>query len=295
MTTQSPAKAGHRTGRKSHPGHSGNAGRTARRASNSRAVEVAARLGFAGRGLVYVLIGVLAVGVAFGLSGERTDRQGALRQVADAPFGTAVLVLLVIGFFGYALWRFLEAAVGGPDTEDSDGKKRAAKRLVSAGRGAIYTAIAISTLVFLTSGGSRGASGEPAPYTARVMGHTGGRWLVGIVGVVVVGIGIGMIVRGVKISFEKHLRTEQMPPGVRHVTQRVGQAGYIARGVVFGLAGVFVVKAAVDFDPAEAKGFDGTLKTIVDQAYGQWLLTLCALGLVLFGAYSFLESRYRKI
>lgn len=281
MTTQSPARAGSQSRR------------AARRASDSRVVDLAARLGFVGRGLVYVLIGVLAIGVAFGLSGERTDREGALRQVADAPFGTTVLVLLVVGFFGYALWRLLEAAIG--HTDESDGKKRAAKRLVSAARGVIYTAIAISTLVFLTSDGSSGGSGEPAPYTARVMQHSGGRWLVGIVGVVVVGIGVGMIVRGVKRSFEKHLRMQEMSPKTRRVAGRVGQLGYVARGVVFGLAGVFVVKAAVDFDPNEAKGFDGTLKTIAEQAYGQWLLTLCALGLVLFGAYSFLESRYRKI
>jgi uncharacterized protein DUF1206 len=149
--------------------------------------------------------------------------------------------------------------------------------------------------VFLTSDGSEGGGGEPAPYTARVMEHSGGRWLVGIVGAVVVGIGIGMIVRGVKKSFQKHLKTQEMSAKTRQTALRVGQLGYVARGVVFGLAGVFVVKAAIDFDPNEAKGFDGTLKTIADQAYGQWLLTACALGLILFGAYSFVESRFRKI
>ncbi|WP_018502852.1 DUF1206 domain-containing protein [Parafrankia discariae] len=268
-------------------------GANARRARDSKAVDLTARLGFAARGLVYILIGIIALQIAFGGSGERANRQGALREISDKPFGTAVLVLLVIGFIGYALWRLLEAAVG--HREESDEKKRAAKRVVSGIRGVIYLVIAGSTVAFLTSGGSGSGSGEPAPYTARVMGNSGGRWLVGAVGLIVVGAGIGMIVKGVLTKFEEKLRSGEMSPALRAATKRIGQAGYIARGVVFGLAGVFVVKAAVEFDPDEAKGFDGTLRTIADQAYGQVLLVLCAVGLVLFGAYSFIEARYRRL
>ncbi|OHV31890.1 MULTISPECIES: DUF1206 domain-containing protein [Pseudofrankia] len=263
----------------------------AQKAKHSKAVTATARLGLASRGLVYLLIGILAVQVAAGHSGEKTNREGALRQIADKPFGTAVLVILIIGFFGYAAWRLLDAAVG--HTDENDGKKRAAKRATSAVRGAIYLAIAGSTIKFLTSG--HGGSGEPAPYTARVMGHTGGRWLVGLVGIVVIGVGVGMIWRGVTTKFEKKLRTGEMKPGVKKLTVGTGRAGYVARGVVFGLAGFFVTKAAVDFDPNEAKGLDGTLKSIAGHAYGPWLLGICAVGLALFGAYSFFEARYRKL
>ncbi|MBL7499096.1 DUF1206 domain-containing protein [Frankia sp. CNm7] len=263
----------------------------AQRARRSTAVTATARLGLASRGLVYLLIGMLAIQVAAGRSQESTNREGALRQIADKPFGTAVLVLLVIGFIGYALWRLLNAATG--ETEESDGKKRAAKRASSAVRGVIYLVIAGSTIKFLTSGS--GGSGEPAPYTARVMDNTGGRWLVGVVGVVVIGVGLAMIWRGVTTKFEEKLRTGEMGPKVRTATVRTGQVGYVARGTVFGLAGYFVTKAAVDFDPSEAKGLDGTLKTIAQASYGPWLLGICAVGLVLFGAYSFLEARYRKL
>ncbi|WP_438803137.1 DUF1206 domain-containing protein [Frankia gtarii] len=272
-------------------GAGGQAKGAARQARHSRTVDIAARIGLAGRGLIYVLIGVLAVQVAFGLSNAQTNRNGALGEIKDKPFGSAVLVILVIGFLGYAAWRLLEAAVGVQDEDDE--KKRTAKRVVSAARGVIYLAIAGSTISFLVSGG--GGSGEPAPWTARVMRNDAGRVLVGIVGLVVVGIGIGMIIRGAKRKFEEKLKTGQMSAFARKVAKPAGLVGYIVRGVVFGLAGVFVTKAAIEFDPSEAKGLDGTLKTLAGQAYGQWLLTLCAIGLALFGIYSFFEARYRKL
>jgi len=263
----------------------------ARKAKNSKAVTWTARLGLASRGVVYLLVGILAIQVAVGHSQEKTNREGALRQIADRPFGTGVLVVLIIGFFGYAAWRLLDAATG--HTDERDAKKRAGKRATSGVRGAIYLAIAGSTIKFLASG--HGGSGEPAPYTARVMGHTGGRWLVGAVGIIVIAIGLGMIWRGIKTKFEDKLRTGEMGQTARTLTVRTGQAGYVARGIVFGLAGFFVTKAAVDFDPKEAKGLDGTLKSIAQAAYGPWLLVLCAIGLVLFGVYSFCEARYRKL
>ncbi|MCL9794401.1 DUF1206 domain-containing protein [Frankia sp. AgKG'84/4] len=260
-------------------------------ARHSRLIDITARIGLAGRGLVYVLIGVLAGQVAFGLSNAQTNRAGALGEIKDKPFGSVVLVILVAGFLGYGLWRLLDAAVGQQD--ESDKKKRIAKRLVCAGRGVVYLAIAGSTISFLVSGG--GGSGEPAPWTARVMRNDAGRALVGLVGLVVVGIGIGMIVRGAKRKFEEKLKTGEMGAFARKIAKPAGMAGYIVRGVVFGLAGVFVTRAAIEFDAKEAKGLDGTLKTVAAQAYGQWLLTLCAVGLALFGVYSFFEARYRKL
>ncbi|MCK9894986.1 DUF1206 domain-containing protein [Frankia sp. AgB32] len=261
-------------------------------ARHSRLLDLTARVGLAGRGLVYVLIGVLAGQVAFGLSNAQTNRAGALGEIKDKPFGSVVLVVLVIGFLGYGLWRLLDAAVG--EQGESDAKKRTVRRLVSAGRGVVYVAIAGSTISFLVSGGG-GGSGEPAPWTARVMRNDAGRVLVGLVGLVVVGIGIGMIVRGAKRKFEEKLRTGEMGSFARKIAKPAGMVGYVVRGAVFGLAGVFVTKAAIEFDPKEAKGLDGTLKTLAGQAYGQWLLTLCAVGLALFGVYSFFEARYHKL
>jgi hypothetical protein len=269
----------------------GGARGAAHEARHGRLLDIAARIGFAGRGLVYVLIGVLAVQVALGQSNARTNRSGALGEIRDKPFGSVVLAILVVGFLGYALWRLLDAAVGSQG--ESNQAKRTGKRLVSAGRGVVYLAIAGSTINFLVSGG--GGSGEPAPWTARVMRNDAGRFLVGAVGLVVVGIGIGMIIRGLKRKFEEKLKTGEMGAFSRKIAKPAGMVGYAVRGIVFGLAGVFVTKAAIEFDPKEAKGLDGTLKTLAGQAYGQWLLTLCAVGLALFGVYSFFEARYRRL
>jgi hypothetical protein len=260
-------------------------------ADRSPWLDRAARLGFAGRGLIYLLIGLVAVQIAFGQTAERADRSGALRRIADQPFGTVLLVLLVIGFAGYALWRAVEAAVG--HREESEDKKRAAKRLASAARAVLYAGFAVTTAAFLLSGSS-GGGGEPAPWTARIMKNTGGRWLVGLLGLAVVGLGLALAWRGIKTKFDKKLKLGEMNPPVRTATIRLGQVGYLGRGLVIALAGVFVVKAAVEFDPQEAKGLDGTLRTLAGQAYGKWLLVAAAVALIAFGLYSFLEARYRR-
>jgi protein-S-isoprenylcysteine O-methyltransferase Ste14 len=266
---------------------------SARKAQHSGLVTGAARLGLAARGLIYLLIGILAMQVALGASSESTNRHGALRQISDKPFGNAVIGLLIVGFISYAGWRLLEGAVGHRD--ESDDRKRAAKRLASVAHGVIYLAISGTTIHFLTSGGSAGGGGEPAPYTERVMAHSGGRWLVGVIGLGVLVAGLVMIWRGVRTKLEKELRTAEMGRRTKQAAVWTGQAGHVARGVVFGIAGFFVLKAAVEFDPKEAKGLDGTLKTIAGAAYGPWLLGVCAVGLALFGVYSFFEARYRRL
>lgn len=276
--------------------HSGrtaaSAGRSAaRRARHSRPLDVTARLGFAARGLVYLLIGALALQIAFGEQSQRADQQGALREIAETPAGSVLLILIAVGFAGYALWRLTEAALGHRDEDDQ--RKRAAKRAVSGVRGVIYLGLTATAVALLVSGGA--GSGEPAPYTARLMEHTGGRWLVGAVGLLVVAAGVVLVVKGLTTKFEDELKRSEMSPTVLRVARHFGQVGYVARGLVFGLVGAFVAKAAVDFDPNEAKGIDGALRTIADQAYGQVLLACCALGLVLFGIYSFVEARYHRL
>jgi hypothetical protein len=269
----------------------------AREAHDSAPLRIAARVGLASRGVVYILVGVLAIGIAVGTTNAEADRSGALRQIADKPFGTALLAVMTAGFVGYAVWRLVDGLVGHAD--ESDDKKRAAARANSLVRAAIYASITATTISFLVHGSSGGGSGSgsgsnPAPWTARMMKHTGGRELVGLVGVVVIGIGVAFVVKMFTASFMKKLRTGEMSPSVRSAVSAFGRVGYAARGVVFGLVGVFLLKAAVQFDPKDAKGIDGTLKTLAGQAYGQWLLGVCAVGLVMFGLFSFLQARYRK-
>jgi hypothetical protein len=260
----------------------------ARQAANSDTLNTAARFGFVAKGIVYALVGVLAFQVALG-DKERTDQKGALQKVAEQPFGTLVLWLMAIGFFAYALWRFSEAAWGRRD--ETDEKKRTAKRVGSAANGLVY--LAFGFLAVRTATGS--SSTEQSTWTARVLNHSGGKTLVIIAGLIVVAIAVGLAVRGFKTNFEKHLDKSRMSARTHNIATRLGQVGYVARGAVFALVGIFIIKAAVDHQPGKAQGFDTALKSVADAPFGKFLLMAAALGLICFGAYCLVEARYRRL
>jgi hypothetical protein len=262
----------------------------ARRAANSDWLDRAARLGFVAKGLVYALIGVLTLQVAFGGS-ERTDQKGALQNIAEKPGGSIVLWLMALGFLAYAGWRFSEAAWGRQD--ETDDKKRTAKRLGSAANGLVYLAFAVLAFRTVTSSSSSSSSG--ADVTAKVLEWPGGQALVVLAGLVIVAIAIGLTWRGLKTDFEKHLDTSSMSRTTFSAVRRLGQVGYIARGAVFLLVGGLVIKAALDHEPGKAQGFDVALKSLAGAPFGQLLLVLAGLGLVCFGAYCVAEARYRRL
>ena len=262
----------------------------AQQAANSDAFNKAARIGFLAKGLVYALIGALAIQVAFGDS-EKTDQQGALQAVAEKPGGSVVLWLMVLGFVGYAVWRFSEAAWGRRD--ETDEKKRTLKRLGSAANGLIYLGFGVLAFRTVTAGSSGGSTS--ADVTATVLKWPGGQTIVFVAGLVVIAIAIGLTVRGLKTDFEKHLDTGRMSQTTFKAVRRLGQVGYVARGVVFGLVGIFVCKAAMDYQPDKASGFDVALKSIAGAPFGQFLLVLAGLGLICFGAYCVAEARYRRL
>ncbi len=261
---------------------------TARRAANSDAVNKAARLGFLAKGLVYALIGVLAVAIAFGGSGN-ADQKGALQAVASKPGGSVVLWLMVVGFLGYALWRFSEAGWGRQD--ETDDTKRTVKRIGSAINGLLYLGFALLAFRTVISSSSSGSDS----LTAKVLQWPGGQALVVIAGLVVIGIAIALTARGLMTDFEKHLNRGQMSSTMYTAVRRLGQAGYVSRGIVMALVGGFVIKAAVDHQPGKAKGFDVALKSVASAPFGQFLLVAAALGLVCFGLYCVAEARYRRL
>lgn len=264
--------------------------RTAEDVHESAAMEWLARLGLAARGVVWLVIGLLGVSVLMGHD-EQTDRQGALRAIADRPFGEALLVVLVVGFAGYALWRALSAAIG---HREDDGTERTGKRLLSGGKAVLYGGLAVSTLRFLLDQGSA-AGDRTSSRTARVMAATGGRWLVGAFGLVVVGTGLAMVVRAVMGKHLKKLESYRLDADKLEVAKVVGTAGLSGRGLVLALVGAFFVLAAVLFDPGQAKGLDAALATLAGQAYGHALLVVAVLGVLAYAAWSFVEALYRKI
>ncbi|MCU1377266.1 MAG: hypothetical protein JWN29_249 [Acidimicrobiales bacterium] len=255
--------------------------------SVEQGAEVAGRIGLVARGVVYCLLAVLAIQVAAGDRSEEADRQGALRAVARQPFGTVLLVALTIGFAGYALWRFAEAVLGHDELP---------KRLLHAARGLLYAGFTVTSARLVLGRKSGGGSDSTAKdWSARLMEHGWGRPLVVVVGLgLLVGGGV-LAWRGWHQTFEKHLRTGEMTPSQRRRLPWLGTFGNAARGVVLALIGLFLVRAALDFDPNKAVGVDGALHQLADRPYGTVALVIVALGLFAYGLFSFVEARWRKV
>lgn len=253
-----------------------------------------ARCGLVTRGLLYVLIGVLAVRVAFGMSGDgAADRTGALQELAEKPFGGVLVWAVGIGLVCMTLWRLSEAALGaaGPDGD------KAGKRLAAAARAVFYGVVAFSVLSFAVGTGGGGQSGDEQSrdVTARALDVPGGQWWVVAVGV---GISIGGVVIAVQAArrtFRKHLAMDRQPEEVRTAVEILGVVGGVARGAVFAAVGAFAVHAALSYDPAKAKGVDGTLRAFTQTPAGPWLLMVVAAGLVLFGLFSWAMACWRRV
>jgi hypothetical protein len=248
-----------------------------------------ARAGLVARGVVYGIIGVLALKLALGDGGKATNQEGALQTIAHQSFGEALLVLVAIGLGGYALWRLIRAAVGhGAEQRDSG-----FERISALDSGIAYGILCITAIEILTS--SAGGSGSPKETTGGVLGWTGGTALVGIAGAILIGVAAYQAYKGLATKFLEDAKTGEMSPGVKKAYTALGVFGITARAVIFALIGYGLLKAAVDYNPKEAIGLDGALRELAHASYGPALLGLVAAGLIGFGLYSIVDARYRKV
>ena len=256
----------------------------------SREFEWLSRAGFVARAAVYAIIGVLALKLAFGHGGKLTSQQGALHTVAQQPFGKVLLTLVAIGLGGYSLWRLVRAGIGhGPEGSDTG-----FERVAALASGLAYGALcALAIEILLGAGG--GSAVNPKKSTAGVFGWPAGTWIVGIVGCVMIGAGLYQGYRGLTKKFLDDSKVEEMGPAVKEWIGRLGTIGHLARMVVLGLIGIFLIKAAVDYNPSKAVGLDGALAKIVHRSYGPFLLGIVATGLIAFALYSLSDARYRRI
>jgi hypothetical protein len=268
------------------------AGRAAgERVAQNPAFEWLARGGFIARAAIYGIIGILALKLALGSGGKTTNQQGALHTIAHQPFGKVLLTLAACGLGGYSLWRLTRAALGhGP--EDSD---TGFERLAALASGIVYAILCALAVEILVGSSSASSSGNTHKTTGGVLGWPGGTWIVGIAGVVLIGVALYQAYRGVTADFLKDSKTEQMSPRVRLWITFIGTFGHLARAVVFALVGVFLIKAAVDYNPDKAVGIDGALAKLANHSYGSALLGVVAAGLIAFALYSASDARYRRI
>lgn len=250
------------------------------------------RVGFAAKGIVYTLIGVLALQAMVGAGAQTTDSAGALKEVGQAPFGKFLLIAIGLGIVGYALWRFVQAFM---DTENKGmGGKGLAVRVGYAVIAVIHIGLAMSA--FAIASGTDGGNGDSTPgWTAQLMSQPFGQWLVGIVGGIVIAIGAVQFYRAYSLKFRRKLKLSEMSATEEQWAIRLGRIGYAARGIAFGVIGTFLVVAAIFADPQQARGLDGALDTLARQPWGWVVLGSVAFGLIAYGIYMFVEARYRRM
>jgi len=266
-----------------------------RSAATSKWMSWLARLGYATKGVVYVIIGVLAAQLAIGQGGRATDQAGALQTISHQPFGKVLLIIVIIGMIGFALWSLIQAVY------DTEGEGHKAKGIVArvgyAIVGIAYLILAFGAFGLVTgsSNGPRSSTTTAQDSTALLLKQPFGVVLVVILGLVIIGVALYMFYRAYSANFRRHFNLITVNARMRRWIIDAGRFGYASIGVVFSIIGIFLIVAAIQHNPHQAKGLDSALKTLAHEPLGSVLLAIVALGLIAYGIYSFVEARYRLV
>ncbi|BAY91551.1 MULTISPECIES: DUF1206 domain-containing protein [unclassified Tolypothrix] len=256
-------------------------------------VERLGRFGYASKGIVYAIVGLLAAQVAFGTGGKTTDTKGALQTLVEQPFGQILLALVAIGLIGYVLWRFVEA-IKDPEHKGNDAKGLA-QRISYAINGFIYAGLAYSAVQILLGSSNSGNSNSTQDWTARLLSQPFGQWLVGTGGAFVIGLGFYQFYKAYSTKFQREFNLSQLSHQERKWMIGICRFGLVARGIVFCIIGWFFIQAATQSNAQAAGGLDEALQTLAQQPYGPWLLGFVALGLIAYGIYMAIKARYSQL
>jgi Domain of Unknown Function (DUF1206) len=279
-----------------HPNLSAHAPVTQARSTGERIAQAPwfewlARAGLVARGVIYAIIGVLALEMAFGAGGKTTNQKGALSEIAQQSGGKILIVLMAVGLFGYAFWRLLRAAIGhGPEETDDTGD-----RVKGVASGIAYASLFVTSLAILFGSSSSGGSGSPDKATGGVLDWPAGQVIVAAAGLILIGVGLYQGYEGIKKKFLEKSKTEQMSEKTLKAFTVLGMAGHLSRMVVFALIGWFLFKAAIDYNPDKAVSVDGALAHLAKSSFGPVALGVVAAGLIAFAAYSMADARFRRV
>jgi hypothetical protein len=270
------------------------AARKARRATTGGWIEGLERWGYVARGVLYIIMGALALQLALGSGGKTTDPVGALRYIAGQPYGRVLMAAIVVGLAGYSLWGFARGLFDALDKgSDAKGLAQRVGYLVSA---ISYGLLILPAYQLLTTRAATSQqTGSPGDVTAQLMAKPNGLGLVYLFGLFWVVASISQLVFAMTASFMHDLKTSRMTTNERYWVKLIGRIGYAARGVVYGELAVFILRAASTANPQPAQGIDGALIKLARGSYGQIVLGSVAAGLVLFGIFSVLSARWYSI
>lgn len=256
-------------------------------------VERLARLGYASVGVVYIIIGFLSATAAVGRrGGGASDQHDALATIQQQPFGRPALFLIALGLAGYALWRFI-SGINDSERRGSDAKGWAI-RIGSIFRGLLYAGFCLQVIRMLRGAGGSGGGDKTRYWTATVMDKPFGRWAIGLAGLGVIGYGIYQLWKAWKAKLSKQLRISGLSAGAHRAVIAVSRFGLGARGVVFGVIGTSLLRAALHHDPSAAEGTGGALREL-SGSLGRWPLAIIGIGLAAYGVYALINARYRII
>jgi Domain of Unknown Function (DUF1206) len=264
-----------------------------KRAASHPMVEFLERVGYVARGILYVVMGSLALGLALGTGGKATDQSGSLTTLAGGTYGKILLLTLVVGLAAYSFWGFVRAILD--PLHRGDHPAGIAERLGFAWSGIAYGGLALFALELFVGTGKATSQDSTQATISRFFAYPAGHWAVIAIGLISIAVGLGQFYLSRKATFKKDLKREEMSPAEKKYVDFLGRFGYLARGVTFTLVGWFVFQAGLHRDPAEARGFGGAFVFLLSQPYGHLLLAIVALGFVALGLHSFACARWMRL
>ena len=258
-------------------------------------VKKLARFGFYTKGVLFIVIGILAILLAIGLEGGKlADPTGAMATIAQKPYGKFLLIVFVIGAIGHGIWNILRGAA---DVDDAGQDwKGIIKRIVSIGTGIFYVGLAWSAWSIIFTARVSAENGEVSQTLAAILlALPLGTILVLIIGLSVIGAGIHECYSGMTGKFQENFRLWEIEGNHLKFITVLGALSFTARALILAMIGYFFITAAIYYDPSEAVGIDGALLTLSQSYFGKILLFIAATGVVCHGILAFYEAKYRRI